>query len=79
MAISGSGGWIPSARVSIRNRQLILHPPFHNVPASVVWMPEQAAAHFIDDPLAYIYVPVSDGGGTVYLCELLVEMGVIDG
>lgn len=78
MAISGSGGWIPAVRVSLYNRQLRLHPPFHNVDPMVVWLPEQAAAKFVDDPHAFIYVPTSEGGGTMYLAELLEEMDLID-
>ena len=76
MAIAGSGGWIPSVRVSICRRTLKLHPPIHNVPSTVVWMPELAAAHFVDDPDAFIYVPTSEGGGVIYLSELLREMGL---
>lgn len=79
MAISGSGGWVPAVRVSVSRRQLRLSRPIHNVPPEVVWHPEDAAAHFVDDPKAYIYVPVRDHGGTAYLIELLEEMGIIDG
>lgn len=74
MAISGAGGWIPSVRVSLYNRTLILSPPIHNVPPSQIFMPEQAAAYFVDNPKAFIYVPVGEGGGTIYLAELLEEM-----
>lgn len=78
MAIAGSGGWIPSVRVSLQRRKLKLSPPFHNVPPEACWMPEHAAAKFIDDPAAFIYVPVRDGGGLDYLDELLVELDLID-
>jgi len=78
MAIAGSGGWIPSVRVSLRQRQLQLSPPFHNVHPSQVWLPEQAAARFLDCPQAFIYVPVSEHGGLDYLHELLVELDLID-
>ena len=78
MAIAGSGGWIPSVRVSLNHRQLQLSPPFHNVHPSQVWLPEQAAARFIDCPKAFIYVPVSEHGGLDYLHELLVELDLID-
>ena len=78
MAIEGEGGRIPSVRVYIYRRQLELSPPIHNVPTRMVWMPEQAAARFIDDPTAYIYVPTGEQGGTVYLSALLKEMGIID-
>lgn len=78
MAISGSGGWIPSVRVSLWQRRMKLSPPFHNVPPEAVWMPEQAAARFIDDPNAFIYVPVREGGGLDYLHDLLVELDLID-
>jgi len=78
MAIAGSGGWIPSVRVSLRQRHLQLSPPFHNVHPSQVWLPEQAAARFIDCPQAFIYVPVSEHGGLDYLHDLLVELGLVD-
>ena len=78
MAIAGSGGWISSVRVVVRDRKLILSGYIHNVHPAAVWMPEQAAAHFLDNPAAYIYVPVSQGGGTVYLADLLAELDVID-
>lgn len=77
-AISGSGGWIPSARVSLRGRQLELHPPFHNVPPAACWLPEHAAARLIDCPDAFIYVPLRDGGGLDYLHDLLEELDMID-
>ena len=76
MAISGAGGWIPSVRVSLHNRTMILSPPIHNVPPNQVFMPEQAAAYFFDNPKAFIYVPVGENGGTIYLAELLEEMGL---
>ncbi len=78
MAIAGNSAYVPAVRVCIRNRGLKLCPPIHNVPKQVLWMPEQAAAHFIDNPKAYIYVPTSDHGGTVYLAELLQELDMID-
>lgn len=78
MAIAGSGGYIPAVRVSIYRRALILHPPIHNVPREVLWMPEQAAARFVDCPNAYLYVPTADEGGTIYLHDLLEEMDMID-
>lgn len=78
MAIAGNSSYIPAVRVCIYDRQLKLCPPFHNVPREVLWMPEQAAARFVDCPDAYIYVPTSDGGGTIYLSELLEEMDMID-
>lgn len=56
----------------------MLGKPFHNVHPLVVWQPEYAAAHFVDDPKAYIYVPLADNGGVQYLSELLVEMDIID-
>lgn len=65
-------------RVSLRQRQLQLSPPFHNVHPSQVWLPEQAAARFIDCPKAYIYVPVSEHGGLDYLHDLLVELDLVD-
>jgi hypothetical protein len=78
MAIAGSGGWIPSVRVVVRTRKLILCGYMHNVPPEVVFMPLQAAAHFVDKPDAYIYVAVKDEGGTVFLNDLLREMDLID-
>lgn len=83
MAIAGSGGWLPSARVSIHRRQMRLQYPFHNVPREVVWHPEHAAAFFLDraedgEKHAGIYVPLTEWGGTEYLYELLVEVGLID-
>lgn len=78
MAISGSGGWIPCVRVSIYKRRLRLAQIAHNVYPSQVWMPEQAAARFVDCPDAYIYVPIRDGGGVEYLHDLLVEMDLIE-
>ena len=78
MAIAGNSSYIPAVRVSIYNRALILHPPIHNVDRRVLWMPEQAAARFIDCPGSYIYVPTSDEGGTIYLSDLLEEMDMID-
>lgn len=50
----------------------------HNVPPEVCWMPEDAAAHFLDDPNAYIYVALVDNGGMGHLHDLLVELDVID-
>lgn len=78
MAIAGSGGWIPSVRVCIRHRTLKQAQIAHNVPQEACWMPEQAAAKFIDDPHAYIYVSIRDGGGLDYLYDLLVELDLID-
>lgn len=78
MAIAGSGGHPSSVRVVLRNRKLVLTGYIHNVHPSAVWMPEWAACKFYDDPKAYIYVPVAEGGGTVYLAELLREMDLID-
>jgi hypothetical protein len=78
MAIEGEGGKVPSVRVYIYNRKLKLSPPIHNVPTSTVWQPEDAAGRFFDEPRAYIYVPTSENGGTVYLAALLREMGLID-
>ena len=78
MAIAGNSSYIPAVRVSIYRRALILHPPIHNVPREVLWMPEQAAARFVDCPDAYLYVPTSDEGGTIYLSDLLEELDMID-
>lgn len=78
MAIGGNSSYIPAVRVSIWNRKLKLSGPIHNVPREVLWMPEQAAARFLDCPQAFIYVPVAEQGGTVYLDELLRELGEID-
>lgn len=78
MAVSGSGGWIPAVRVYIYRRKLVFSGYMHNVPREVIWLPEQAAARFIDCPDAYIYVPTSQDGGTIYLAELLKEVGLID-
>lgn len=78
MAIGGNSSYIPAVRVSIVRRKLKLSGPIHNVPKEVIWMPEQAAARFLDCPQAFIYVPVSEQGGTVYLDELLRELGEVD-
>lgn len=78
MAISGSGGWTPSVRCFIYNRQLKLGGPIHNVPKSETHSPHLALTLFIENPKAYIYVPVADDGGTVRLAELLLEEGMID-
>lgn len=78
MAIAGSGGWIPSVRVSLWQRKLKQAQIAHNVPPEACWFPEHAAAKFIDDPQAYIYVPIRDGGGLDYLHDLLVELDLID-
>lgn len=76
MAIAGNSTYIPAVRVSLHNRRLKLWPPIHNVPREVLWYPEVAAAMFVDDPNAFLYVPTSDEGGTIYLAELLEEMGL---
>ena len=44
MAVSGSGGWIPSTLVRIRNSQLISVGYTHNVPKSIVQMDMSVAA-----------------------------------
>lgn len=78
MAISGGGDFIPAVRVCIRHRQLRQTYPQHNVHRSKVWMPEQAAARFLDCPDDWIYVAIVDEGGVSYLWELLVEVGLLD-
>lgn len=78
MAISGSGGWTPSVRCTIYNRKLKLGGPIHNVPKSVTHHPEVAAAILELNHKAFIYVPVAEDGGTVYLNELLIEKGLVD-
>jgi hypothetical protein len=65
-------------RVCIHDRTLQLATIAHNVPPSVCWQPEQAAAHFVDDPDAFIYVSTFRWGGVHYLHALLVEMDLID-
>lgn len=60
-----------------------LQYPFHNVPREVAWHPEHAAAYFLDRADEGcggpgIYVPLAEWGGTGYLYELLVEVGLID-
>lgn len=78
MAIAGSGGWIPSVRVSLYNRKLVQGSIAHNVPPETCWQPEHAAAYFIDNPHAYIYVSTIRWGGVLYLAELLRELDLID-
>lgn len=79
MAIAGNSAYVPAVRVSIYQRKLRQSQIAHNVPRSVLWQPEDAAAHFADEPSAFIYVPTMENGGTHYLAALLVEMGLIDG
>lgn len=78
MAIAGNSSYIPAVRVSLYQRKLKLSYPIHNVPREVLWMPEQAAARFIDCPNDFIYVAISEGGGIYFLHDLLVEDGLID-
>lgn len=78
MAISGSGGWIPSVRLRVRGRKVLLDQISHNVPPEVCWHPEHAAAYFIDNPDAYIYVATFRWGGVHYLNDLLRELDLID-
>jgi hypothetical protein len=77
MAISGSGGWTPSVRVSVRNGKMKLGGPIHNVPKSATHLPLTALEKFIDNPKSYIYVAVADEGGTVELDRLLREHGIV--
>lgn len=77
MAISGSGGWTPSVRVVVRKGRLVLNPPIHNVPKSVTHPPDIAVEILSVNPMAYIYVPVGDEGGTWRLNELLKERGIV--
>ena len=44
MAVSGSGGWIPSTRVRIRNAELISAEYTQNVPREIVETDINAAA-----------------------------------
>ena len=69
---------MPAVRVSIYRRKLRQSSIAHNVPRMVLWQPDDAAAKFIDDPDAYIYVPTMENGGTHYLAALLVELDLID-
>lgn len=78
MAIAGNSSYVPAVRVSLYNRKLRLAQIAHNVPREVLWQPLFAAAYFVDNPAAYIYVPTAENGGIHYLHDLLVEMGLID-
>lgn len=78
MAIAGNSSYVPAVRVCLYERRLVQSSIAHNVPRQVLWQPEQAAARFVDEPRAYIYVPTMEGGGVHYLADLLVEMDLID-
>ena len=78
MAIAGNSSYVPAVRVCIYQRRLRQSQIAHNVPRSVLWQPDDAAARFIDDPKAFIYVPTMENGGTHYLAALLVELDMID-
>lgn len=73
MAISGAGGWPPSVRVSIRNKEL-RQGICHNVPPEVAKTAEQAAAILIADPKDMPYVlkeELSELWYRLYLADLI--------
>lgn len=78
MAIAGSGGWKPSVRVSIIKRKMVLASIAHNVPPSVARTAAEAALEFKENPKAFPYVNLREGGGTGELYVILVKIGLID-
>lgn len=79
MAIAGSGGFVPSNGVYIRNRRLRFLPITQNKPKNVLAFDMAVVAdRLAENPDLSVQIPMS-AENTLELVRILREKGLIDG